>query len=68
MIGQAVTMGTTKARAAVVELGPRTAMMDDASLDRGRTMALLDAGVLPAPEAELDPQAATAAVPGPERW
>ena len=67
-MGQAVTMGTTKVMAAVEELGPRTATMDDAGLDRGRTMALLDAEVLQAPEAALDPKAATAAVAGPESW
>ena len=38
--------------AAVAELGPRTTKMDDAGLARGRMMALLDAVVLQAPEAE----------------
>jgi hypothetical protein len=68
VIGQAVPVGTTQARTAAAELGPRTATMADAGIGRGRTMALLDAGVLPAPEAELNPQAVTAAIPGPERW
>jgi hypothetical protein len=51
-MGQAVTRGTTTAMAAGGELGPRTTMMDDAGLDRGRMMALLDVVVLQAPEAE----------------
>jgi len=51
-MGQAVTRGTTTAMAAVEELGPRTTTRDDAGLDRGRMMALMNAAVLQAPEAE----------------
>ena len=51
-MGQAVPRGTTTAMAAVEALGPRTTTMDDAGLARGRMMALLDAVVLQAPEAE----------------
>ena len=54
-LGQAVATAQTVATAVVAEQAPWAAPSEAAGLDRRRTMALLDAGVLQVPEAELDP-------------